>query len=314
MKHLVLGGGGFLGSNLARALHQQGVKVRIFDRPNLVRPPILRELDLEWLEGDFIDAQAVAAAVAGVEVVHQLVSTTLPKSSNENPVYDIESNLAGTVRLLEAAVREGVRKVVFSSSGGTVYGIPRYNPIDEEHPTEPLVSYGIAKLAIEKYLHLFSVLHGLDYAVLRISNPYGPGQSPTGSQGALTVFLHRALTGLPIEIWGDGTVVRDYLHVDDVTAAFLKVALEDVPAGVFNVGSGRGTSLNELIGILGEALGRPVAVRYAPGRPFDVPVNVLNVAKAAEVLRWRPQVSLEDGVARMIREHGASGAPPDQPA
>jgi UDP-glucose 4-epimerase len=238
----------------------------------------------------------VEDAVSGCEVIIHLVSTTLPKNSNDDPVFDVEGNVIGTLRLLDAARAARVRKVVFISSGGTVYGIPREVPIPESHPTEPRVSYAIAKLAIEKYLELYQLLHGLDYVVLRVANPYGARQRVDAAQGDVAVFLDRALRNETIEIWGDGSVVRDYLHISDVARAFLRAVDYTGEPRVFNIGSGAGCSLNELIGSIERLLGRPVARRYLAPRPFDVPRNVLDIARARDVLGWSPTVSLDEGL------------------
>ncbi len=205
-----------MGSHLCDALLAEGHSVRIFDRPNLKR---FREFSadeqVEWVEGDFANQEDIARAVPDCDVIYHLVSTTLPKSSNDNPVYDVETNIVGTLHLLEVARKSTVRKVIFISSGGTVYGVPNSTPINEEHPTNPICSYGISKLTIEKYLNLYYTLYGLDYCVLRLANPYGERQRTTVAQGAVAVFLHRALRNETIEIWGDGSVVRDYIYVSD---------------------------------------------------------------------------------------------------
>jgi UDP-glucose 4-epimerase len=214
MKCLVLGGGGFLGSHLSESLLAQGHAVRIFDRPNLVRFKSFQRGDpVEWVEGDFVNREHVAHAVSGCDIVYHMVSTTLPRSSNENPSYDVETNVIGTLNLLEAAQKNKIRKFIFVSSGGTVYGIPQEIPIKESHPTEPICSYGIGKLAIEKYINLFHLLHGMEYCVLRLANPYGERQRIAAAQGAVAVFLDKALRNEEIEIWGDGSVIRDYFHV-----------------------------------------------------------------------------------------------------
>lgn len=302
MKCLVLGGGGFMGSHLSRALLEQGHAVSIFERPNLkpveTFPP---HKNLEWMEGDFLNEEDVTRAVAGCEIIFHLISTTLPKSSNDNPVYDAESNLVGTLHMLEAARKAGVRKVIFSSSGGTVYGVPKEVPIKESHPTDPVCAYGISKLAIEKYLHLYHALHGLDYCVLRIGNPYGEGQRPTASQGAVAVFLNKALHGEVIEIWGDGTVTRDYIYVRDVVQAFLKAMACPGEPRLFNIGSGEGRSLNDLIGAIESLVRRPVARRYLPARAFDVPTNILDISKAKAFLGWQPETSFHDGLSRAFK-------------
>jgi UDP-glucose 4-epimerase len=246
---LVLGGRGFIGSHLVDALLIRGFSVRCFDRPHVI--PLgdahLTNSNFELCEGDFASETDVAEALEGCDVCYHLVSTTLPKSSNADPIFDVETNVLGTVRLLTHAVKAGMKKVIFVSSGGTVYGVPTRTPIPEEHPTDPICSYGITKLAIEKYLGLFKQLHGLDYTVLRLANPYGERQRTYASQGAVAVFLGKVLRGESVEIWGDGSVVRDYIHIADVVDALL-VALEQTGnEHVFNIGAGRGHSLNEVL-------------------------------------------------------------------
>jgi len=185
---------------------------------------------------------------------------------------------------------------VFISSGGTVYGEPKYLPVDEMHPTNPLVSYGIVKLAIEKYLLLYERMHGLTTTILRVANAYGERQRVETAQGAVSVFLHRALRGQAIEIWGDGSATRDFVYVRDVAEAFAKALVYDGREKVLNISSGTGISLNQLVHMLEEVLGRRIETRYLPGRPFDVPVNVLSNALAARELCWAPRVALAEGV------------------
>ncbi len=305
-KVVILGGGGFLGSHLAALLAAQGHQVRVFNRARGSIPQTTVKASMvTWHIGEFGDAAEVERALAGQEFVFHLVSTTLPKSSNERPVFDVESNVAGTIRMLEAACRQGIKRVVFLSSGGTVYGIPKSNPIYEPHPTDPICSYGITKLAIEKYLALFRHLHGLDTLVLRLSNPYGPPPEGRPPMGAVGVFLDRALNGREIEIWGDGSVVRDYVHVSDVVAVMARCLDYGGAERVFNIGSGTGTSLNDIVAALKELLGVAVAVRHLPSRAFDVPSNVLDVSRARSELGWRPKIGFAEGLAQMAAESRA---------
>jgi len=296
---LVLGGAGFIGSHLAEALAQQGRPVRIFDRPHVDRLPLFpRTRGFQVFTGDFLNPQALVPALEGVELVFHLVSTTLPQNSNDHPVYDVESNVLGSLRLMELCRERGVRKVVFVSSGGTVYGVPRATPVAEDHPTDPISSYGIHKLMVEKYLALAQRLHGLDYCVVRPANLYGPRQRLDTAQGAVAVFLDQALRGQPIHIWGDGSVVRDYVYVTDAVDAMLKAASFEGAPRIFNIGSGKGTSLKELVAAIGQLLGRQVKVEYSSGRAVDVPANVLDASLAARHLGWRASTSLEDGLRR----------------
>jgi len=299
MKVAICGGGGFIGSAIVDCLLGDGHELRILERPR-VEPH--REFStgerVEWLAGDLMNIEDAGRAVDGVEVVLHLVSTTIPESSNDDPIFDVMSNLVASVQLLNVMIAKHVRKIVFISSGGTVYGKPAYLPIDEKHPTDPRVPYGVTKLAIEKYLLVFQYLHGIEATILRVANPFGPGQRPHTGQGVVSEFLSRAIQNQPLEIWGDGSVVRDYLYISDVAEAFARAVEYDGGQPVFNVSSGVGVSLDELITAIECVLGRDVAREYRVGRPFDVPVSVLDNSLARQELGWEPQVKLEEGIAR----------------
>lgn len=299
MKCVIFGGGGFIGSAIADRLLRDGHSVRIFERPRVEPYRKFKENEqVEWITGDFLSTHDVSSALAGGDVVLHLVSTTLPKNSNDDPIYDVQSNVVGTLQLLNAMVACNVRKIIFISSGGTVYGIPKYLPIDEQHPTDPLVSYGITKLAIEKYLHLYERLHGIKTITLRVANPYGERQRIETAQGAVGVFLHNALTGKPIEIWGDGSVTRDYIHISDVAEAFARALEYTGQKAIFNISSGTGLSLNDLISMLEEVLGKTIARHYLSARPFDVPASVLSNELARSELHWSPSIPMREGIKR----------------
>lgn len=301
MKIVIFGGGGFIGSTITDRLLLDGHEIRIFERPRVEPYRKFKEDErVEWITGDFSSTKDVSDVTQGVDAVLHLVSTTLPKNSNDDPIYDVQSNVVSTLQMLGAMVANHVRRIVFISSGGTVYGEPVYLPIDEKHPTNPLVSYGITKLAIEKYLHVFERMHGIKAVTLRVANPYGERQRVETAQGAVGVFLHHALKGKPIDIWGDGSVMRDYIHVSDVADAFVNALEYTGNKKVFNISSGVGTSLNELLGMLENALGKSIDRRYLPGRPFDVPVNVLSNDLARKELKWSPVISMQNGIARTV--------------
>jgi UDP-glucose 4-epimerase len=198
--------------------------------------------------------------------------------------------------------RHGGKRLVFTSSGGTVYGRLRSTPVAEDHPLDPISAYGAAKVAAEKYIGLFRAQHGVDGRIARLANPYGTGQDAGKGLGAVTIFLDRALKGEPISIWGDGNVVRDYIHIADAAEALTRLSM--VPTDptaetpVFNIGSGEGRSLNEIIDEIRGLLGRPVTVHYDDARPFDVPVSVLDISRAKTKLDWRPQLSFKNGLSR----------------
>lgn len=295
MRCLILGGAGFLGSHLCDALTAAGHEISIFDRPGA---SLACRGGLTVREGDFsrLTAAQFAELLQGIDVVYHLVSTTVP--SNEDSLLDVQTNVMPTLRLLEACKKKAVR-VVFFSSGGTVYGKPQRIPIQEEHGTNPICSYGVQKLAIEKYLQLYQHAAGLEYVILRIANPYGVRQVPFTTQGVIATFLAKALLGEPLEVWGDGSVVRDYLYVGDVARVAVLALRYQGPERIFNIGSGCGHSLNELLETLETAVGRSLEVRYRPGRKQDVSANILDIARAQAELNWQPQISLLAGVQAM---------------
>lgn len=294
-----------MGSHLCDGLLDAGHSVRIFDRANVSRANIAGILDrVKMIEGDFADGSLHAELAAGTDLVYHLISTTVPQTSNGDPAYDVESNVVASVRFLAAAAAAGVKKIIFFSSGGTVYGVPRALPISEGHPTDPICSYGIGKLAIEKYLRLYHHLHGLDYTVLRISNPYGARQRATGVQGVVAAFVDRLRRDLPLEIWGDGSTVRDYIHVADVVRAALMVQRCSGDQRVFNIGSGRGHSLIEVAEALGAAAGFRPEILFCAGGRLHVPANVLDITRASRRLGWEPRIPFAEGIRQVIEEVG----------
>lgn len=298
MKILVTGGCGFLGHNLFDRLRRDGDKELVCLDP--YEATFLAEDGIGYVKGDLADPEAIAKALSGVDVVVHMACTVIPKTSNEDPAFDVMSNVTSSIRLLDAAVKAKVKKFIFISSGGVVYGIPQTMPIAESHPTNPICSYGITKLTIEKYLRLYSREHGLKTCSLRLANPYGPYQRPNSAQGAPGVFCAKALRGEPIEIWGDGTVARDFFFVEDAVDAIAKAIACERAEGEINVGGGVATSLNMLVLAIREVLGKEPRVNYLPGRLFDVPVNVLDISRAYDVLGWRPRVGLIEGIAKTI--------------
>jgi UDP-glucose 4-epimerase len=297
VRALVLGGNGFIGSHLVDRLMCEGHAVRVLDRnEELYRRPLDR---VEYYYADFGNRALLADALAGAEVVFHLISTTVPKTSNDDPAFDVMSNVVETISLLEKCVERGIKKVVFLSSGGPVYGTPDSLPVTEDHTTNPECAYGSSKLSIEKYLALFHLLYGLDYVVVRPSNPYGPRQNPLGIQGAISVFLGRIAAGKPIEIWGDGEIVRDYVFVEDLVDGIYRAAIQTTTSShIFNLGSGKGHSLKEIVDIMRRVIDEEVHVVYSARRSFDVLQISLDIRRATGELAWRPVIPLEVGIRK----------------
>jgi UDP-glucose 4-epimerase len=296
MRALVLGGSGFIGSHLVDALLADGHEVRVFDRqPERYREPLP---GVEYRFGSLGDVAGVAKALAEIEIVFHLVSTSVPSTSNLDPVADIRGNLVTAVQLLEQMRRLDVRRIVFLSSGGTVYGNPDTSPVTETHPLRPICSYGVVKVAIENYLFMYQDLYGIEPVVLRPSNPVGPRQGHIGVQGVIPTFLRRLHDGDPIQVWGDGGVVRDYLDITDLASLCVLAGTSDA-VGAYNAGSGIGTSIREVLSIIESITGRRADVTFEPGRSFDVQKIVLDSGRARETFGWAPTVPLDESIRRL---------------
>lgn len=301
----VLGAGGFIGTNLCRALVGRVDTLRAFGRRQSF-PDAMHGCD--WIPGDFTDPTCLSAAIAGCDVVFHLVNATTPASANVDKIADLNANVVSTLNLLNACRETGVRRVVFVSSGGTIYGIPNQVPTPEMAPTNPITAYGISKLAIEKYLGLYEHLYGLEYRVLRVANPFGPYQTTQKNQGVIAAFARRALASKPIEMWGDGSVTRDYVFIDDVVEALMLAATHEGAGRIFNIGSGEGRSLSDIVTAINRLLGADIPVDHRPGRPVDVPVSILDTTFAATDLVWEPRAIFEEGLQATIEWMKSTGA------
>lgn len=300
MSTLIIGGCGFIGSHIAEELSKHDERLVILDRN--ADQPNRRRVPATYIAGEFGNRGELEAVLINhaIQLVVHLASSTVPGNSNRDPEFDVRTNVVETIALLDLCVKHRVKKILFLSSGGTVYGIPRYVPVDEEHPTHPISSYGVTKLTIEKYLQLYHHLHKLDFVALRAANPYGPHQRPIAAQGAIAVFSYRMLRGEEISVWGDGSVVRDYFHVRDL-ARLCVAALLGGECGVFNAGSGVGLSLREVIGAIEHIVGRPARIRWELPRALDVPRIILECSRAQRCFDWTPEIVLEEGLREVVR-------------
>lgn len=300
MRALVTGGAGFIGSNLVRRLVEEGHEVVVLDsllsgyRSNLDPFP-----EAEFVEGDVRDADAVARCVRGAEVVFHLAASVGNKRSIDHPHEDAEINVLGTITVLEAARRAGVRKVVASSSAG-IFGELRTLPIREDHPIEPNTPYGVSKLAEEKLCLAYAHLYGMEAVCLRYFNVYGPNQRFDQYGNVIPIFVFKLLAGERITVFGDGEQTRDFVNVHDVVQANLRAAAARGVSGAFNIGSGTRITINELVRRLGEASGAPVPFDHGPPRPGDVRDSLADVSAAREKLGFAPAVEIGPGLEEYV--------------
>jgi len=301
MKCLVLGADGFIGSHLVDDLLSRGHEVRAFDRFRDGQSFNLQHLrnKIEFFAGDFLNLDDLECALSGIEVVFHMISFSTPISSLRDPLLDINTNLGGTVNLLDLCVKKGVKKVFFPSSGGTVYGDIDIDLIPEGCPTNPVCPYAISKLAIEKYLQYFHKLYGLDYLIFRISNPYGERQNIKGNQGVIPIFLNLIMNDKPVKIYGDGENVRDYVYVKDVTGLIADAIFKKTKDHVYNVGSGEGCSVNYLVSLMQKITGQEVNVDRQETRGSDLKKVILDISKVRNEFGFKLTVDIEDGMKKM---------------
>lgn len=303
---LVTGGAGFIGSHVADRYLAEGCEVTVVDDLSTGRrervPESARFVEMELNDPDL----AEVFAAGGFDLVNHHAAQMDVRASVEDPIRDARSNVTGLLNVLERARSHDVRRIVFVSSGGVVYGEPGRIPTSEEHSTLPRSPYGVTKLAGEQYLHYYATVHGMEYAALRYGNVYGPRQDPHGEAGVVAIFGRRILAGEPITIFGDGTQERDYVYVEDVVEANWIASNRSLPAPAdlearaWNVGTGRGTSVNDLADRMMEVAGRRVERLRAPPRPGELERSVLACQRAEDDLGWRARVPLDEGLRRTL--------------
>lgn len=297
MKILVIGGTGFIGRHLCPFLAKDNQVSVMARNPRDDNDSSRSESNISYVKGDITDRDQVFTAMEGMDYVVHLASSVIPSTSNANPIFDVQTNLVGALNILDAALEHKIKKLVFISSGGTVYGEGAGKPFKEDDPTNPICSYGIVKLAIEKYIQMYHQLHGVPFAILRLSNPYGPGQLGEKPLGVISIFLDRIKREMPIEIWGDGSVSRDFIYIDDVLSAISMAMLSPSKRLLLNIGSGKTVSLMDVVNTISENIGKKPNIVFKLSRPFDVSNVYLDIEKTKKELGWSPNVGFLEGVS-----------------
>ncbi len=305
MRTLVTGAAGFIGSTLVDRLLADGHAVVGVDDLSSGRSSNLdsaqRHADFDFVKADIVDADLITlVGETRPEVVFHLAAQIDVRHSVADPQFDAGVNVVGTVRLAEAARRGGVRKVLHTSSGGSIYGTPPAYPTSEEVPVDPASPYAAGKVAGEVYLNMFRNLYGLECSHVAPGNVYGPRQDPHGEAGVVAIFAQALLSGRPTKIFGDGSDTRDYVFVDDVVDAFVKASGEAGGGQRFNIGTGVETSVRQLHSAIAAAVGAPDEPEFHPPRLGDLRRSCLDITRAETVLGWRPKVTIDDGVAQTV--------------
>lgn len=293
MRIIVIGGSGFIGRRFAERAIEQGHLVTIVSRRSA--PAIAGGAD--WIAGGMARLIGDPLLLRDADVVCQFASVSTPSSSADDPLGDVNGNLLPNIQLLEAMRIANIKRIVYISSGGAVYGIPRYSPMDEEHPQWPISSYGITKGSVERYLELYKKIYGFAPLVVRPANPYGPGQNKSGFLGFITTMLKIAMEDREATIFGDGSIVRDFIYIDDLCDLLL-LGIERNITGVFNCGSGSGGTLLEILNTVEQVTGKCIRRNHKQLRPFDPPAIMLDITKARQEMDWSPRISLQEGIER----------------
>ena len=302
MHILVLGGNGFIGAHFVAAAVDAGCSVSVLSQRE--RPVFAHGRPFRHLPGRFEALFANPDWLDGVDAVCHCAWSSVPKTAAADPQGDVTTNVIGTLKLLNLLRdRPDIKHLMFLSSGGAVYGnTDQQAPIREDQPLRPIGAYGVAKVAAESYCRIFGAETGRDVTILRPSNPYGPGQNTVGVLGVVSTFMHHALSGTAATMFGDGSVMRDFLHVSDL-AKLMVEAFQSPAPGTYNIGSGTGTSLAEVADAVEAVTGRTLHVDRKPERPFDPKRIVLDITSAGEAFSWTPEIGLEAGVRSLLQSH-----------
>ena len=303
MKIAILGAAGFIGTNLTMALmSDKSNDILAVDESLNYFDNCIKQSNICIRECKFHDKTNFKVLLKKQDMVYHLISTNNQTYSNHDIGKDIVDNIMISINILEACVINKIKKVIFISSGGTVYGDKVICPIAESAVTNPINTYGIQKLTIEKLFYLYNHIYGLDYSIVRMSNPYGPHQRPNGKQGVITTFTYKAMRNDTLTVYGDGNVIRDYIYIEDAVDGIIKIAESCNNERVYNLGSGTGVSVNQIIGILEKMLEKNIHVNYIDSRSVDVPVNFLYVTKYKELFGISGFKTVEEGI-RLTMEY-----------
>lgn len=296
MNTLVIGGNGFIGSHLVDHLLLNGHSVRVFDIAHERHRAPLSKVD--YRISTLSNIPELYEALLGIDIVFHLATASVPSTSNINTVSDVTENLIPTLNILNLSVKLGIKRFIYFSSGGAVYGNSKNEYIKEEHHLKPISSYGILKVTIENYLYLYKRLYNINPLILRPSNPYGPRQGHFIAQGVISTFLKQVKANSSITVYGDGSASKDYIYIDDLVDQCYRLSMT-AETGIFNIGSGKGISLTQIIETIEKITNTKCSIEYIDKKDYDVTHFVLDTGKTMSVLGSSPSISLEMGISKL---------------
>ncbi len=300
MKVLVSGGAGFIGSHIADSLIEEGYEVVVVDdlssgkEKNINKKAKFYKLDIQDPKLESVFKQERPHYVS-----HHAAQIDVRRSVSD-PIFDAKINVLGTINILQNCIKYKVKKVIFASSGGAIYGEQEIFPAPETHPLRPISPYGITKLVVEHYLHYYKIIHGLDYVALRYANVYGPRQDPFGEAGVVAIFIQKMLKGAHPVINGDGKQTRDFVYVGDVVRANVLAMTNNMPDNIFNIGTGIETSVNQIFNHLKDIINPSIEEKHGPPKQGEQRRSVIGCTKAKKILRWEPRTSLMSGLEKTV--------------
>lgn len=290
---VITGGSGFIGSHLINdLLSQNHQNILSIDKKKSSNQLIKNKI------GNFFDTKLLLNTLKKNDIVIHMACSSVPAISEANKEKDIRENLIGSINLFQACIKKKIKKIIYFSSGGTVYGNHGNKKIKETDISNPINSHGAMKIAIEKYLQVFHHTHGLNYVIIRPGNPYGRTIDNNKNQGIIDIFLKKIINREPLEIWGDGETVRDYIHIEDLTDLIIKIIKSDINNEIFNAGTGKGTSINQLLEIIKNITNIEPKIKYKKNRNFDLKYNILNIKKAKDKINWKPSINIKNGIKK----------------
>jgi len=298
----VFGAGGFIGSALLRRLASRGHPIRAVGRKFNAEFRSYFPASIEFVEADLRDAEKAGSSLEGLDTVVYLIGSSAPSAQNKKIIADLQEELIPHLAFIQTALQRGVRRFLFASSGGAIYGTDVPEPVTEDSSLAPICSYGLIKLTIENYLQMHRRIDGLGAVILRFGNVYGPGQCFRRGQGLIPAVFHCVFQGIPLQLRAGGQAIRDYVFIEDTIDALEEALVNESATGqILNIGSGKGHTSLEVVEKLENSLGAPVPRVMVPDHPTDIKVNILNIEKAARILGWKPRTELAEGLHRTVQ-------------